>query len=126
MNQMIEASNQYAEVNHSYAKFSNEITNLFQEDYSELESIGIEMTQDHKIKLNHSLMIDAMKNGDLQKVFQEGKIGSLLVNKLDQVVKDPIQYLEKKIVMYPNYSSQGVGYTYLTSMYSGMIFNSYC
>ena len=54
------------------------------------------------------------------------KVGELYNIAMDSVKLNPVEYIDKKIVSYPDYSKPAKGYSYITSLYSGLIFNSYC
>ena len=46
--------------------------------------------------------------------------------KAEEIQLNPMDYVDKKIAVYPNYAKNGQGYCYITSLYSGLIFNDYC
>ncbi len=77
----------------------------------------------------HGLQID--ENGFLSK--QEGvevtvpsDFFKALKIKSEQMNRNPMEYLEKRICSYAFLTRKNVGVSYTESMYSGMLFNSYC
>mgnify|MGYP000780743947 FL=1 len=71
--------------------------------------------------------MQAIEDGDMQKLFsKESPFVNRLFTKMDSVKLNPVEYIDKKIVSYPDYSKPAKGYSYITSLYSGLIFNSYC
>ena len=49
-----------------------------------------------------------------------------LRKKNEEIKLNPMDYIQKKIVSYPDYGKPPKGYSYITSLYSGMLFNYYC
>ena len=49
-----------------------------------------------------------------------------LFHKTIQISLDPMQYVEKRIVAYKNPAKIHFATPYITSPYTGMLFNSYC
>ena len=49
-----------------------------------------------------------------------------LSRKMSDIALNPVDYVDKVIVTYPNTARAGFSNPYLTSIYSGMMFNSYC
>ena len=51
--------------------------------------------------------------------------GSHLLKKLNAISMDPMEYLNRRICAYSNPATSYVN-PYVTSIYSGMLFNTYC
>ena len=49
-----------------------------------------------------------------------------LSRKMQDIALNPMEYVDKTIVTYPNTSRAGFNTPYNTSVYSGIMFNSYC
>lgn len=49
-----------------------------------------------------------------------------LSHKMSDISLNPVDYVDKVIVTYPNTAKPGFTNPYLTSIYSGMMFSSYC
>ena len=74
-----------------------------------------------------SLATQAIEAGDMQKIFlMDAAMASRLFVKADAVKINPMEYVDKKVVSYPNFTKPPRGYSYITSLYSGLLFNSYC
>jgi flagellar hook-associated protein 2 len=50
--------------------------------------------------------------------------GSRMLRKLDSISIDPMEYIDRRICAYPNPNATYPN-PYVTSIYSGMLFNSY-
>lgn len=94
---------------------------------NELESVGISFSPDEKMKIDEFLASQAIEDGDLQKALNKPMGFPLaLSNKMRAISIDPLEYIDKKLVIYPNFSKPGVANPYMTSLYSGALFNYYC
>ena len=94
---------------------------------NELESCGITFDIDGYMSLDRSLAIQAIESGDMQRLFQpESLVTNRLSTKADSVKINPMEYIDKKVVSYHDFSKPPRGYSYITSLYSGLLFNSYC
>ena len=79
------------------------------------------------IRIDESLAVQAINDGEMQKLFsKDSDLSKRLLGKSESVKLDPMEYVDKLLVSYPNYTKEGVGYSYITSLYSGMLFNYYC
>lgn len=91
-----------------------------------LSEIGINITEDATITIDEH---------ELQRSSAEGRLNEGLANvkdfarslyrKSDQVSLNPMTYVEKTVVAYKN-PGKNYAAPYVTSAYSGMLFNSYC
>ena len=109
------------------AKLLRELKGIIGSSKNELETAGLNFNQDGAIELDTSLAMQAIEDGDMQKLFsKESPFVNRLFTKMDSVKLNPVEYIDKKIVSYPDYSKPAKGYSYITSLYSGLIFNSYC
>lgn len=125
-NSMIETASQYTTVNkvqsHSLSRDLNKLTTQF---YNPLESIGLNVNEDGKISIDDNLLYQSLEEDTDETVQTVFNYKSALVNKTDSVLLNPMEYVNRTIVTYPN---PGKTFTnpYVTSIYSGMLFNSYC
>jgi len=94
---------------------------------NDLESCGITFDEDGYMQLDDSLAMQAIEDGDMKKLFQEDSLMTARLSaKADAVKINPMEYVDKKIVSYPNFTKPPRGYSYITSLYSGLLFNFYC
>lgn len=126
-NDMIHFTQDHYE-NQKYAKrLLSELDDIAKQFKNELESVGITFLTSGHIKIDDSLALQAIEDGEFQALF-ERSVGytQLLQDKMNEISIDPIDYIDKKIVIYPNFEKPGVANPYMTSIYSGMLFNYYC
>lgn len=126
-NYMIEGSDNYAKITNRSSKLASELKYLVGPFKSEMESCGLLFEEDGTMKIDESLATQAINDGDMQKLFSaDSDLSKRLLGKSESVKLDPMEYVDKLLVSYPNYTKEGVGYSYITSLYSGMLFNYYC
>ncbi|MBO6015938.1 MAG: flagellar filament capping protein FliD [Lachnospiraceae bacterium] len=94
---------------------------------AEFTNYGLEKASDGTLLMNRSRFSNAALSGDTQNLMDTIKdfTGSTL-RKANNVSLDPMQYVDRKIVAYKNPSGPNYATPYITSAYSGMMFNSYC
>lgn len=96
-------------------------------NYAEsLSDMGLNITEDGSIKIDESMLQHSIKEGKLHEGFGHIKdFTKALYRKSGQVSLNPMNYVDKTVVSYKN---PGKNYPspYITSAYSGMLFNSYC
>jgi flagellar capping protein FliD len=108
-------------------KLLRELKNLAEPFANELESCGITFDKDGFMELDTSLAAQAIEDGDMQKLFgADSALTNRLSVKTDAVKINPMEYVDKKIVSYPDFTKPPRGYSYITSLYSGLLFNYYC
>lgn len=126
-NKLVDSTNDYSSETGQSPKLIREYRNLLKPYASELESCGITFDEKGRMKLDESLAAQAAIDGDMEKlVGKDSSLNRRLHKKNEEVKLNPMDYVEKKIVSYPDYGKPPKGYAYITSLYSGMLFNYYC
>lgn len=126
-NELIEHNIVFEQKTETPSKLLQELKGLTKPFLNELESCGITFDEDGYMELDSSLAAQAIEAGDMQKLFQpDSAMTNRLFAKTDAVKINPMEYVDKKIVSYPNFTKPPRGYSYITSLYSGLLFNSYC
>jgi flagellar hook-associated protein 2 len=93
----------------------------------ELTVCGIKTTEDGLLSIDASLAVQAAENGGIESLFQsENGFIARLLDKSEAIAINPMEYLEKTIITYPNSEKNLFRNPYITSMYSGLFFSSYC
>ncbi len=109
------------------AKLINEMKNLEDIYGEELSACGFKAAEDGELELEDSLAIQAAQDGGMEELFtRENGFIARLLDKTETIAINPMEYIEKTIVTYPDHSKIGFRNPYVTSMYSGLFFNSYC
>ncbi len=93
---------------------------------AEMASMGIQIQSDHSIAIDDNLLRETASAGD--GTFSPATLKNFansLVEKTAQVSLNPMNYVNRTIVAYKN-PGHNFATPYVTSSYSGMMFNSYC
>lgn len=93
-----------------------------------LESAGINITSGSgMLSLDESLARQSIEEGDLQELFSSDHgFAARVNNTISEIKINPLEYVDKKVVTYPNTIHIPYPNPYITSMYSGLFFNNYC
>ena len=89
---------------------------------NEIEQYGIQVSSDDTLNYSAAADSDSVTPPD-SKALQS--FGSHLLWKLNAISLDPMEYLNRSICSYSNPATSYVN-PYVTSIYSGMLFNTYC
>lgn len=108
-------------------KLINEFKAIEKTYADELEQYGITAEKDGTLSRDKELSEKAAIDGKIENMFlkKDGFIARLL-DKSEDITINPMEYLDKTIVTYPDRSKVDYINPYITSMYSGLFFNSYC
>ncbi len=93
---------------------------------SDLDTIGLSFTSDGQLSVNTEKLRQVTFDSTNEEALSPVKdFANSMLRKSNQVSLNPIQYVNKTIVAYKN---PGKNYPspYITSAYSGMLFNNYC
>lgn len=108
-------------------KLYNDLNTIPKRFHNDLESSGILFNEDGKMEIDESLAIQSAQTEDLQKLFSTSSgLTHYLRQKINSISLDPMDYARKLLITYPNIKKPPVANPYMTSIYSGMLFNYYC
>ena len=93
----------------------------------DLESIGLELMENGNIEIDQGLLTEATKDEATYNETLEGinNFKTAILRKVNQALLDPMEYVDKVMLNYKN-PGKNFANPYMTSIYSGMMFNSYC
>lgn len=101
----------------------NRISGQYGQD---LNNIGISFDDDGYMKVDDEKLTENINNSNALESFSGvRKFTNSVLNKANQVTLNPMNYVQKTIVAYKNPGKE-FATPYITSQYSGMMFNSYC
>ncbi len=107
---------------HSLLKDISHITAKYKND---LESIGLNITEDGYLKFDESLILQSARNGNISESLHHlREFKNELSAKADDISINPMKYVKKVMISYPN-PKKSYANPYITSIYSGMMFNGY-
>jgi flagellar hook-associated protein 2 len=112
---------------YSANKLMSEMQSFGKVYQDELESVGINIDENGILSLNKQAAVQSAQDGGMESLFTR-KNGFIvrLIDKAEAIAINPVDYLDKTIVLYPNNEKTSFHNPYVTSMYSGMLFSSYC
>lgn len=102
------------------------VHSLILQQLDELSSLGINQTEDGHIAFDEQTLIDSGGEGELTQKVQPIRTFAANLNAMTQdIMLDPMKFAKRQMV---NYKNPGHEYAnpYVTSEYSGMMFNNYC
>ena len=104
----------------------NEMRGIAVRYRSEFEVLGLNLNEDGTIAIDKSELKHAAFSEYAKEDFAAIRnFANSLVHKMDQISLDPMNYVNKTIVAYKN-PGKNFATPYITSAFSGMLFNSYC
>lgn len=133
VNSLIDGYNSFIQNARSYTSTGNRSAILLSEMgritdayRNELDSLGLTVQEDNTISVDEKLLRQTAEDSDIKSSFStiQSFVNSL-IRKSDQVSLNPLNYVEKTVVAYKN-PGKSFANPYMPSMYSGMMFNSYC
>ena len=126
-NDMVDRENTFVKHTEVSTGLQAELRSMIGTSHNELEACGISFDKDGFMELDTSLASEAIESGEMRELF--GKDSSLthrVFAKTEAIKINPMDYIDKKVVSYPNFGKPPRGYSYITSLYSGLLFNYYC
>lgn len=126
-NKLIELINNQGRSQRPSIVLKNELYTIYSDYRNELESCGLNLDSEGKMVLDKSIAQYAAGDGTIERLLknQDGYINRLQY-KINQIMLDPMNYLDKTVVTYPNINSPPFNSPYIISVYTGMIYNYYC
>ena len=104
----------------------NEMTRISTLYGKDLESVGISFDEKGLMKVDDNMLAENINKSDALESFAGvRKFTNSVLNKANQVSLNPMDYVQKTIVAYKNPGKE-FATPYITSQYSGMMFNGYC
>lgn len=127
-NQLVHLSYNQGNPPHLAARMSHDLRSLFAPSREALQKCGVTFDSDGYMQINTEVASNASQQGEFQTLFgDKDTLGSHVIQQTKAFSIDPMKYIEGKVmVAYPNPKRENFANPYMTSMYSGMLFNSYC
>lgn len=128
-NSFIDSASMHSQASGNRSSFLMEDMHRIVMNYAEgLQSMGFEIEESGRLSLAETAdgekalhLGNPLESANTLKNFAES-----LNRKAGQVSIDPMQYIDKVLVAYKNPTVPKFPTPYITSAYSGMLFNSYC
>ncbi len=114
-NKLLARSDEYGDLKNKPSRPGCELRNLVSAYKEDLEAAGFTVEEDGFLSINK------------EKEFQvPEKFMKELKDKCEYMSMNPMEYVEKKVFSYAHLHRSDIGYAYASSVYTGMLFNSYC
>ncbi|MCI8392266.1 MAG: flagellar capping protein [Roseburia sp.] len=125
-NNIIQLSHNYSDTQQS-SRLLRDMSAVARSHFNELESVGLELSEDGYLSVDRNLLTDAVTSPDSQDCF-------LLLNDFKNDLNaraarasiDPMNYVDKLLVAYKNPQGHNFATPYITSIYSGMMLDQIC
>ena len=129
---LIDAYNNVIRIGHAHedrpnsSRLVKELGSIAQDYQNELESFGLRISDEKYIDIDQNLLIDAVSSDEAQEVLSVlGEFKDVLNEKAEDTAINPMQYVNKILISYKN-PGRGFATPYITSIYSGMMLDTYC
>lgn len=125
-NSFLNTASAYLDSHPKSGRLINEMTHISQLYRSDLNDLGISLNEEGLLKIDsEAFRQSAMADNGKEHLSTMKDFANSILSKTNQVSINPMQYADRKIVAYKNPGHNFVS-PYVTSAYSGMMFNSYC
>lgn len=125
-NSFLQAAGEHAASASGSQRLIQEMNSLSSHYGGDLELAGLHINEDGSIEVNKDQLKEAALDENSEESFQGIRnFTNSLMRKAGQISLNPMQYTDRTVVAYKN---PGHNFTnpYVTSPYTGMMFNSYC
>lgn len=124
-NKMIDLAQSKSSENGDASKLFSELKRYSKANSNELESIGLKFDEDNKLSFDDSLIIQSSNEDSLtDSLSRLNNFKKGLIAKSNDISINPMKYVNKIMISYPN-PVRTFANPYITSIYSGMMFNGY-
>jgi len=124
-NSFIRSSSAYPEEHSGKNRFLNEMKGIVNLYHDEMESLGLAIEDGHILLEDNRKLAEAFLSEGIEGLSVIKDFTNAVLRKTNQISLNPMEYVDKKLVTYKNPGHNFVN-PYITSAYSGMMFNSYC
>ena len=109
-------------------KLKSEAIAIARQNLKETEALGIKLESDGAISVDTDILKEAVtKTNDIDSLEPIKQFANSLLVLAKEISVNPMKYVDRPVVNYKNPDSkENVSSPYITSEYSGMMFNNYC
>ena len=124
-NEFIRAAAEYQNSQPKSSQLIREMSRISGVYNNELGPLGISLTEDGTIQVDSTTLKAGLEeNGAAESMDGIKRFANAVLNKTNAISLNPMDYVNKTIVAYKN-PGKNFSPSYITSQYSGMMFNSY-
>ncbi len=126
-NHLIDFLKESKELHPRSSLFINELKKLTTPYEKKLGDIGIMLDDNSHLLYDPIITNKSILNGSFENFFSDdNEFTNRFLEKLHTIILNPVEYIDKVVVTYPNPLQPNFPSPYVTSIYSGMLFNNYC
>lgn len=114
-NELLERSDRYGEKTRKPSRPGGELRNLVDRNSGELIEAGFSIDEKGFLSVSSKEALKVPEDFTRQ-----------LIDKCEHMSMNPMEYVEQKVYSYAHLYRNDIGTAYEPSIYSGMLFNSYC
>ncbi len=124
-NDFIRAASEYQNSQPKSSQLIREMSRISGLYNNELNPLGISLGEDGTIQVDNTVLKAGLEeNGAMESLNGIKRFANAVLNKTNAISLNPMDYVNKTIVAYKN-PGKNLAPAYITSQYSGMMFNSY-
>lgn len=125
-NQMIDLADSYPSTQGMPQKLLYQLKRTSEPYHNELEACGITFESSGKMQLDRFLTVQSIESGEINHLFSNNGYLKNVDRQISSIILNPMHYVDKTLVTYPDFAKPSVSNPYISSIYSGMMFNYYC
>ncbi len=124
-NSILSLARDKADSSYESSKLTNEIQTITKRNRSELESCGIKIDDNGYLSIDKAVMSQAAEEDGIESIYRSlSNFKENILNKANHISIDPMNFVNKTLISYPNPVRQYAN-PYVTSIYTGMMYNGY-
>ncbi|MGN0366401.1 MAG: flagellar capping protein [Suilimivivens sp.] len=125
-NSFIRAAAEYLDLHPKSGRLLGEMDHITRYYQTDLEKLGFSFESNGQLSIDDNVFKDSILDDENRAQFSTIKdFTNSILRKTNQISLNPMEYVDKTIVAYKN-PGHNFATPYITSNYSGMLFNSYC
>ena len=126
-NHLISKTRNFGSQNRRSQKLLYEFSHFTALHQSDFRKAGITLTEEGFLQIDKQAATESILSQNTRNLFaKDSSFTKALSARMHTVSLNPMDYVDKLIVVYPNTHSKSSVNPYVTSLYSGMLFNNYC
>ncbi len=125
-NKIVDLANAYDSVQGMSQKLLFKLQKTAAPYLNELESCGITFDKSGKIEMDEFLSTQSIESKEINDLFSSNGYLNRVDKQVSSIIINPMEYVDKTLVTYPNFTKASTSNSYVSSIYSGMLFNYYC
>ena len=125
-NSFIRAAAEYLDLHPKSGRLLGEMDHITRYYQNDLEKLGFSFESNGQLSIDDNVFKESILDDENRAQFSTIKdFTNSILRKTNQISLNPMEYVDKTIVAYKN-PGHNFATPYITSNYSGMLFNSYC